>query len=85
MPPQYRPRALTLNIAHPIRDDTPTVKEQVTIELNAQVEDIGSRRLSDNVRRSRTIPPFIFSRDIARGALYSLQALLSYALMLAVM
>jgi copper transporter 1 len=67
------------------RDDTPTGKEQLTIEVNTQVKDIGSRRLPGNVRRSRTIQPFVFSRDIARGALYSLQALLSYALMLAVM
>ncbi|KAI9512652.1 copper transporter [Russula earlei] len=40
---------------------------------------------SRNVRRTRTIPPFVLSRDCARGALYSLQASLSYALMLAVM
>lgn len=33
----------------------------------------------------RTIPPFVFYHDAARGGLYSLQALLSFALMLAVM
>ncbi|KAH9176941.1 Ctr copper transporter [Lactarius sanguifluus] len=36
------------------------------------------------VQRRRTIPPFVFSQGAARGALYSLQALLSFALMLAV-
>ncbi|KAH9043731.1 Ctr copper transporter [Lactarius pseudohatsudake] len=48
--------------------------------------EIGSergRRLRG--RYGRTIPPFVFSQDAARGALYSLQALLSFALMLAVM
>ncbi|KZP04549.1 Ctr copper transporter [Athelia psychrophila] len=33
----------------------------------------------------RTIPPFIASHDIPRGAIHALQALLSYALMLSVM
>ena len=37
------------------------------------------------VRSPRTIPPFIASHDIPRGALYAFQALLMYALMLAVM
>ncbi|KAA1468598.1 hypothetical protein DENSPDRAFT_476287 [Dentipellis sp. KUC8613] len=36
-------------------------------------------------RRARIIAPFVASHDITRGALYSLQALLAYALMLAVM
>jgi hypothetical protein len=33
----------------------------------------------------RSIPPFIPSQDIARGALHAVQAALGYALMLAVM
>lgn len=37
------------------------------------------------IQRRRTIPPFVLSHDVVRGALHSLQALLSYALMLAVM
>jgi len=45
----------------------------------------GSTQVSHNVQRGRTLPPFVLSRDSARGALYSLQALLVYALMLAVM
>ncbi|EIM92750.1 copper transporter [Stereum hirsutum FP-91666 SS1] len=36
-------------------------------------------------RRTRTMPPFIPSIDLTRGALYALQAFLTYALMLAVM
>ena len=36
-------------------------------------------------RRARMIAPFIASHDLSRGALYALQALLAYALMLAVM
>ncbi|KAH9964447.1 Ctr copper transporter [Russula dissimulans] len=44
-----------------------------------------SAKRSHNVRKGRTIPPFDLSRDSARGALYSLQALLAYVLMLAVM
>ncbi|VDB84492.1 unnamed protein product [Peniophora sp. CBMAI 1063] len=36
-------------------------------------------------RRARLIAPFIASHDLSRGALYALQALLAYALMLAVM
>jgi Ctr copper transporter family len=50
-----------------------------------QVDNPTSRKEFLNLRRTRTIPPFVFSHDAARGALYSLQALLSYALMLAVM
>jgi len=44
-----------------------------------------SAKQSHDVRKNRTIPPFDISRDSARGALYSLQASLSYVLMLAVM
>jgi hypothetical protein len=53
-------------------------------EESAQVEVIGSTKVS-RVQGSRTLPPFVLSRDVARGALYSLQASLDYALMLAVM
>ncbi|KAI0067877.1 hypothetical protein BV25DRAFT_1794431 [Artomyces pyxidatus] len=38
-----------------------------------------------NGRRARMIAPFVASHDITRGVLYALQALLAYALMLAVM
>ncbi|OSD06008.1 hypothetical protein PYCCODRAFT_1069010 [Trametes coccinea BRFM310] len=44
-----------------------------------------SRRPAIPARPTRTIPPFIASHDIPRGALYAFQALLMYALMLAVM
>ena len=40
---------------------------------------------SVNVQRRRTVPPFVLSHDAARGAFCSLQALLTYTLMLAVM
>lgn len=36
-------------------------------------------------RFKRTVPPLVWSRDLTRGALYALQSLLSYLLMLAVM
>jgi hypothetical protein len=50
-----------------------------------QVDNPTSRKEFLNFQRTRTIPPFVFSHDAARGALYSLQASLSFALMLAVM
>jgi len=78
--------AFVLNSTCAIGDDGFLSKKQETIEMNTQVEgNGGSTRLSRNVRRIRTIPQFVLSRDVARGALYSLQASLSYALMLAVM
>lgn len=60
-------------------------KKQEKREESAEVEVIGSTQVSRNIQRSRTLPPFVLSRDAARGALYSLQASLAYALMLAVM
>jgi hypothetical protein len=54
-------------------------------EESAEVEVIDSTQVSRNAQRSRTLPSFVLSRDAARGALYSLQASLVYALMLAVM
>lgn len=33
----------------------------------------------------RSLPPFILSHDLPRGAIFALQSLLAYALMLAVM
>jgi len=58
---------------------------ETRLDGNAQVDDPSSTKRFRNTRRIRTIPSFVLSRDAARGALYSLQALLSYALMLAVM
>lgn len=60
-------------------------KKQEKREESAEVEVIGSAQVSRNAQRSRTLPRFVLSRDAARGALYSLQATLVYALMLAVM
>jgi hypothetical protein len=81
---QYWLSAFVLNSTCAIGDGFSS-KKQETIEVNTQVAGNGSTRLSRNVRRIRTIPQFVLSRDVARGALYSLQASLSYALMLAVM
>ena len=61
------------------------------LEMNAnrlakRSQDSGSEldvKRSDG--RSRPIAPFIPSIDLTRGALFALQAFLSYALMLAVM
>jgi len=36
-------------------------------------------------RNPRSVPPFIPSHDLPRGAIYAVQALMAYALMLAVM
>ena len=60
-------------------------RKQEKTEENTQIEVIGSTKGSRNVQGSRTFPPFVLSRDAARGALYALQASLVYALMLAVM
>ncbi|CDO72434.1 hypothetical protein BN946_scf184977.g134 [Trametes cinnabarina] len=56
----------------------------------AEVEEVKaaplpSHRSGHPARALRTIPPFIASHDIPRGALYAFQALLMYALMMAVM
>jgi hypothetical protein len=60
-------------------------KKQEKRGESAEVEVIGSTQVFHNAQSSRTLPPFVLSRDAARGALYSLQASLVYALMLAVM
>jgi copper transporter 1 len=79
LPPHCWLRALALNAAIPAGDGAFQEKE------SAQVEVIGSTEVSPNAQGIRTLPPFVLYRDAARGALYSLQASLVYALMLAVM
>ncbi|RPD81786.1 hypothetical protein L226DRAFT_541428 [Lentinus tigrinus ALCF2SS1-7] len=50
------------------------------------ISPVPSQRPALRVRRvPRTIPPFLPSHDIPRGALFAFQALLYYVLMLAVM
>ena len=50
------------------------------------VEPVSERTsLFDGARVSRSSPPFIASHDIPRGIAFAIQALLGYALMLAVM
>ncbi|TFK88567.1 hypothetical protein K466DRAFT_66691 [Polyporus arcularius HHB13444] len=62
---------------------TPTVSDGVE-EVTAR--PVPSQPSVIRARRSpRTIPPFIPSHDVPRGVLFALQALLYYALMLAVM
>ncbi|KAI0297534.1 Ctr copper transporter, partial [Multifurca ochricompacta] len=73
------------SILAPIRSIEGDVKFLRKQGAEVQVDDSSSARRPNNERRIRTVPPFVLSHDAARGALYSLQALLSYALMLSVM
>ncbi|KAI0296593.1 copper transporter [Russula brevipes] len=84
MEARWRRSALASNTYPPAENSVSPWKKQEVREQSAQVVT-GMTTVSRNVRRSRTIPPFILSRDAVRGALYALQASLSYALMLAVM
>ena len=77
--------ALALNTPLPAEDRTLFRKKQEKGEESLEVEVISSTQVSRNAQRNRTLPPFVLTRDAARGALYSLQASLAYALMLAVM
>jgi len=81
MDARWRRSAFATNAAWSVEGDMmkPIAKQEDICE-----DKPGSMR-SPVTQRKRTIPPFVFSHDVARGALYSLQALLSYALMLAVM
>ena len=76
--------ALALNATLPAGDGASLSRKKEKRDESAQVEVIGSTRVS-HVQGRRTLPSFVLSRDAARGALYSLQASLDYALMLAVM
>jgi len=83
MEARWRRSALDLHAWAVERDMAPS-RKPVAKEEDICEDDPGLSR-SAIVQRRRTIPPFVLSHDAARGALYSLQALLSYALMLAVM
>lgn len=74
-----------MNTTLPTGDRALSWKKQEKRKENAEVEVIGSTQVSHNAQMSRTLSPFVLSRDAARGALYSLQMSLDYALMLAVM
>ncbi|KAH8998729.1 Ctr copper transporter [Lactarius hatsudake] len=78
---RWRRSAFALNAGRTLERDILSSRKSVAKEGDVCEDDMGS----PIVQRRRTIPPFVFSRDAARGALYSLQALLSFALMLAVM
>lgn len=75
--------ALALAVQTVERDEFPS-EEPVAEDKEISEDERGSTR-SPITQRGRTIPPFVLSLDVARGALYSLQALLTYTLMLAVM
>jgi copper transporter 1 len=77
--------ALPLNTTLSAGDRTLFWKKQEKREESAEVEVIGPTQVPRNAQRNRTLPPFVLTRDAARGALYALQASLAYALMLAVM
>jgi len=81
---RWRRSALAMNAVWAVGREIVPSRKPVAKEEDICEDDPGSTR-SAIVQRRRTIPPFVLSHDAARGALYSLQALLSYALMLAVM
>lgn len=76
--------ALALNAVSTVERDMLHSRKQMAKEEVVCEDEPGSTR-SPITQRRRTIPPFVLSNDVVRGALYSLQALLFYALMLAVM
>ncbi|KAI0670113.1 Ctr copper transporter [Trametes maxima] len=70
---------------------TPSSLEPATKKRSSDIEEmkVNQLPLHDTIvgrsRSPRSIPPFIPSHDIPRGVFYAFQAMLSYALMLAVM
>ncbi|KAL5495345.1 hypothetical protein ACEPAI_808 [Sanghuangporus weigelae] len=64
------------------------VQSQVYLQNNHSADVIKTSQASlppPSVSRRRIIPPFIWSHDISRGAMHTLQSFLHFALMLAVM
>ncbi|KAI9454843.1 Ctr copper transporter [Lactarius psammicola] len=84
MEARWRRSALALDAGRTFERETFASRKPVSKEDVICEDDPGLTR-SSVVQGRRTIPPFVFSHDAARGALKSLQALLSFALMLAVM
>ena len=67
---------------------TPTKEDdsggsEVVVEVNPLVASNKAPRPPSTT--SRSLPPFIASHDLPRGAIFALHSLLAYALMLAVM
>jgi len=83
MEARWRRSALAMNAVWAVEREIVPSRKPVAKEEDICEDDPGSTRSA--IQQRRTIPPFVLSHDAARGALYSLQALLSYALMLAVM
>ena len=65
--------------------DLSAIQHDKAVSVEERKVAVSSAGLTRQARTTRTIPPFIASHDIPRGALYAFQALLMYALMLAVM
>jgi len=84
MEARWRRSALDLIADRTLEKDMLPSKQPVAKEEDICECDPDSMRPAI-VQQRRTIPPFVLSNDATRGALYSLHALLSYALMLAVM
>ncbi|KAI0271512.1 Ctr copper transporter [Gloeopeniophorella convolvens] len=82
---RWRKSMLAMSAAHTSEDEGSPLNASGEPKDIHQVEELRSIEQLKSARRQRTIPPFSFSYDVSRGALYSLQALLGYALMLAVM
>ncbi|KAL5534321.1 hypothetical protein ACEPAG_783 [Sanghuangporus baumii] len=63
------------------------VQSQVYLQKNPSADSKTSQASlpPPSVSRRRIIPPFIWSHDISRGAMHTLQSFLHFALMLAVM
>ncbi|EMD41704.1 hypothetical protein CERSUDRAFT_79342 [Gelatoporia subvermispora B] len=88
----WRRSAMTVTTAkYHATDLSTTSKEQTSIDVEElDVQSLPKRpgekgALLPQRRSPRMIPPFIATHDIPRGAMYAAQALLAYALMLAVM
>ncbi|KAH9057007.1 Ctr copper transporter [Lactarius vividus] len=81
---RWRRSAFALNVGRTVEKNLHPSRKLVAKEGDVCEDDLGSTG-SPIVQWRRTIPPFVFSHDATRGALYSLQALLSFTLMLAVM
>ncbi|OCH96597.1 hypothetical protein OBBRIDRAFT_809092 [Obba rivulosa] len=92
MEAHWQRRALAVTTAKYHTTDLPTPSKEKT---SVDIEEVDTQSLPSKPgekgpllperRFPRTIPPFIPTHDIPRGALYAVQAVLGYALMLAVM
>jgi len=89
----WRARAMAMAATNSVRASSSSADSSKE-KAPADVEEINVSSLSSSSeqgpflssrRTPRTVAPFILAHDLPRGALYALQALLAYVLMLAVM